>query len=479
MAVQQNPDRADVVVVGAGAAGLAAAAALVALGADVLLVTDGEPGGDCTWTGCVPTKSLLEAAAGGLDLRAAVAHARRVVTRVARTENETALATAGIPVLRGRVRLLPDEGSGSPRLALAGGTTLRPRVGVVLATGSEPWRDVLAPGTDTSDADLVTTDGLLDALDRRRSDPRCAVVVGAGPSGVEIAQVLARLRAAHTVRVVERAPTALPGFGSAAAPVAASLAADGVDLVTSADPTTAPSLLHSDLVVLAAGRRPVLDVLGTDGHAGVDVGRAGITVDAGMRTSRAGVVAAGDVTGLQPSTHVAAATGRVAAATLLGVPATFDATWAPRTVYTDPEVAAVGELPGTVLGPSRRTVRIPFSRLDRALAADLPPQTDGPPGHRWVRGCFASLVVRLHADGSWRGGGVVAGALVVGPHAADLVSEVAVAGRLGLDVATWVGGAPGLGAVSALHPYPSWSWVWSLAADDLLTRRGPADPQRA
>ena len=466
-------DPVDVVVVGAGAAGLAAAAAVTALGARVLLVADGEPGGDCTWTGCVPTKSLLEAAAAGVDLATAVAHARRVVARVARTENETALAEAGVPVLRGRATLLPDDGSGTARLALADGTSLRPRLGVVLATGSRPEAGGLPGGTDTRDADVVPTDGLLDALERRPAERHGAVVVGGGPSGVEVAQILARLRAASTVRLVERAPTVLPGFGAAAGPVAASLGSDGVDVLTPTDASAAPDISRGDLVVLAAGRRPVLDVLGppADGCAGVDVGPAGISVDPAMRTSRASVVAAGDVTGLQPSTSVAAATGRVAAATLLGVPATFDPTWAPRTVYTDPEVAAVGDLSGSVPGTDRRSVRVPFSRLDRALAADVPRQAQDPPGHRWVKGCFASLVVRRHEDGSWRGGGVVAGALVVGPHAAELVSEVAVAGRSGLDVATWVGGVEGLGAVAGMHAYPSWSWVWTLAADQLLRRR--------
>jgi len=179
-----------------------------------------------------------------------------------------------------------------------------------------------------------------------------------------------------------------------------------------------------------------------------------------MATSAPRVRAAGDVVGLSPSTHVAVATGRVAAAGLLAgpgeVPATFDHAWVPRVVWTDPQVAAVGRVPGP---PGSRTVRLPLSRNDRAPAAALPGLPDR------ARGGSAQVWVEGEA-----GGGRLVGAVVVGPAAGEMVAEAALVGRLGISVEEWVGGRVGLGGLSAHHPYPAWSWTWALVADRLLDR---------
>ncbi|WP_233605921.1 FAD-dependent oxidoreductase [Micromonospora sp. Llam0] len=96
----------DLVVIGGGAAGLGAARAAAGAGARVLLVTDGPPGGDCTFTGCVPSKTLIEAAARGLAFDDAVRRMRSVIARIAATEDAAALRAEGIEVRRGRARFV-------------------------------------------------------------------------------------------------------------------------------------------------------------------------------------------------------------------------------------------------------------------------------------------------------------------------------------------------------------------------------------
>ncbi len=480
------PGAPGVVVVGGGAAGLAAATTVRAGGAQVVLVSEGPLGGDCTWHGCVPTKSVLEAAAAGLTAEDAFAHARAAVARVARTESESALRGAGVDVVRQRARLLPGA-----RVRLDDGTLLDPSLGVVLATGSRPvGADGLGLGLPSGCA-VATTDGWLDAVEAHLVRTRAGrggpvVVVGGGASGAELAQALARLGVAgpHDVVLLERRDSLLPPHAAAGSVLASSLAADGVRVVTGADADRVRATAGpGSLVLLAVGRQPVLDGLGDDA---VLRGPAGVLVDAAMRTGADRVCAAGDVTGLRPSTHVAVATGRVAAATLLGRVAAFDARWVPQVVYTDPEVASVGDTgasgrDGATDGGDRpagdatrgglvtRSVRVPLSRNDRAVAAGLPQR------RVWTRGGFAQVWVRgtvdpAAPDGPLVGGGRLSGALVVGPHAGELIGEAALVGRLGLTVEQWGGGQVGLGGVSAHHAYPTWSWLWEAVVDRLLGR---------
>ncbi|WP_336922120.1 FAD-dependent oxidoreductase [Aquipuribacter sp. SD81] len=464
----------DVVVVGGGAAGLSAATTVAAAGSSVVLVSEGPLGGDCTWHGCVPTKALLEAAAAGLDAAGALEHAARCVTRLARLESAAVLEAAGVVVRSARV--VVRQGPTGPVVdAVAGGGGdavpaggWSPRLGVVLATGSRPVTTV--PGVPPlgdlpAGARVATTDGWQDALaahlasagpdggpgSGRRIGPRVpgpVVVVGGGASGVELAQALARL--GLPVTLLERAATVLPGLPGAGDAVAAALALDGVRVVVDADETDVRGAVGpGTLVLLAAGRVPAVDCLsGWDGPP--VTGPAGVVVDAAMRTAAPGLVAAGDVTGLLPTTHVAAATGRVAAATLLGRTASFDARWAPRVAWCEPGVAAVGDLDGP------RHVRVPLSRVDRAVLAAVP----GSPR----RPTAGSVQVWADEDGRLRG------ALAVCPRAGDIVSEAALAGRLGLTVEQWAGGAAGVGVTSADHAYPSWSWAWREALDRLLGR---------
>lgn len=137
----------DVIVIGGGAAGLAAATAAREAGLAVVLVSDGEPGGDCTFTGCVPSKTLLHAAASGVPFADALARVRRTVARVAATENGDALRRRGIEVLRGRARF--DSG----RAVAVDGRRMTARR-IVIATGARP---ALPPVPGLERVPLLTT----------------------------------------------------------------------------------------------------------------------------------------------------------------------------------------------------------------------------------------------------------------------------------------------------------------------------------
>jgi len=138
----------DLVVIGGGAAGLGAARAGAAAGARVLLISDGEIGGECTFTGCVPSKTLIEAAARGTGFAAAMSAVRGAVAAIAATETAEALGREGIEVLRATAAFT------SPREVKAGRRALRAR-GFVIATGSRP---AIPPVPGLAEADYLTNE---------------------------------------------------------------------------------------------------------------------------------------------------------------------------------------------------------------------------------------------------------------------------------------------------------------------------------
>lgn len=339
-----------VVVVGGGATGLAAAFAARASGASVTLIEAHRLGGDCTWTGCVPSKALIAAAgrvhggrraglSGSVDTAAVLAAARAHSREVGRDEDERVLSYKGITVLRGRARF-----AGERRLDVDGESVTGEIV--VLATGARPVVPPVLAGLD-----VLTSESFF-ALPRL---PGRLAVVGAGAVGLELAQACARLGVA--IHVVERcgraAPQEEPRVGEV---LQRALEADGVRFrlgttLTAARPTDEGfelafedrRTLAVDQVLCAVGRSPDTRGLALE-RAGVRTGTDGrVMVDARLRTSAPDVFAAGDVTGGPHATHRGIAMARAAVAHALDErPVPYDDRLQPRTLYTDPQVAAVG-----------------------------------------------------------------------------------------------------------------------------------------
>lgn len=425
----------DLLVVGAGTAGLIGAQTAASLGARVLLVERARFGGDCLWTGCVPSKALLAAGhaaaearaaerygvhAGGIavDTSAVLAHVRRAVAAIEPVDSPDAVRRSGARVTAGSVVFT------GPTTAEIDGRPLRFRQALV-ATGSAP---ALPDVPGLADADPLTTDTFWDQSDL----PGRLAVLGGGTSGCELAQAVVRLGV--RVTVVEAGDRLLGAEDpDASAAVTEALTRDGAQVRTgsAARHVEAGRLVLADghtvefdRLLVATGRRPRTAGLGLDA-AGVDVDERGaVVVDAGLRTTNPRIWAAGDVTGHPQLTHLAGVHGSLAAGNaVLGLRRTVDLSAVPRVTYTQPEVAAVGE--GTwAVGPDRTLLTRRLRAADRAIAEQ---NTDG----------FSRLVV----DGRHR----LRGATVVGPRAGEALAELTLAVTRRLTTSD---------LTSSIHPIP-------------------------
>ncbi|PRW62286.1 dihydrolipoyl dehydrogenase family protein [Actinopolyspora mortivallis] len=432
----------DVLVLGGGAAGLAAAETARRSGSRVLLVTEGPPGGDCTFTGCVPSKTLIGAAATGLSFPAAMERARATVRRLAATEDEGVLRERGIHVVRGRARFRTARTVEVDGRRFTAGR-------VVLATGSRPAVPDL-PGLEK--VPHLTTDTLFELTDT----PASLLVLGGGAAGCELAQALARLGVGTTL--LEGASRLLPGMDPDASavltrrllaegvrvrtgtPARAVRAADGKVLVELADGETA----RAERLLVATGRRADTAGLGLE-RIGVRTDGGWVSVDRHMDTGVPGVSAAGDVTGLFGHTHGAYAMGRVAV--LAGARRvrrpTFDPATAPEVVFTSPEVATVG-VGEHELGhdSGARVAHLPMSEVDRAVTAGA---EEG----------FVKLFAGPRRVVGRLGGGRVLGASIVAERAGEMIHEPALALRTGMFAGR---------LAQTVHAYPSWSMAVQQAA---------------
>src|SRR6516164_10523174 len=193
----------DLVVIGGGTAGLGAALAGAAAGARTLLVSEGEIGGECTFTGCVPSKTLIEAAARGATFPVAIAAVRKAVAAIAAVVAAEVREAEGIEVRRGRAVFV------SPGEISVEGRVLRARR-FIIATGSWP---AVPPVPGLAEADYLTNENVfgLDEL------PGRLTVLGGGAVGCELAQAFARL--GSQVALIEAAPRLLPTADPAASQV--------------------------------------------------------------------------------------------------------------------------------------------------------------------------------------------------------------------------------------------------------------------
>ena len=297
----------DLIVIGGGAAGLGAVRAALWAGADVALVTDGAPGGDCTFTGCVPSKTLLAAARDGLDFAGAMARVRATVEHIAATESADVLRGEGATVIEGRGRLVTHD-------TVAVGDRRMTASRIVLATGSRPTVPDDIPGL--AEAQPLTNETVFDLTQA----PESLGIIGGGPTGCELAQAFALL-GVH-VTLFEYHQQLLPGEEpEAAATVRAALQAGGVRVLRCSrvahiapvrrDPDNGEqySLVYRlarsqgiggrvtvDRLLVAAGRTPVTDELGlTEMKLKLGEWSGHVLTDERLETSVKGVYAAGDV----------------------------------------------------------------------------------------------------------------------------------------------------------------------------------------
>jgi len=428
--------RYDLVVLGAGSAGFSAAIAAADEGAQVVLVGHGTIGGTCVNVGCVPSKTLIRATEAVHHANVASRHFAGVEGhgRIANWSRLAAQKDDLVSSLRQAkyVDLLPEYNNvtyceGAARLVDGGveaGGKLLKSDHIIVATGARPSVPPI-PGIEIVDF-LDSTSALALA-----ELPRSMIVVGGGYVGAELAQMFAC--AGVTVTLVFRSrllPEAEPEIGQA---LAGYLAEDGIRIVSGAAYRSVretdggvilaltrgghSETITSDRLLVATGRTPNTEGLGLSAM-GVAQGPSGaIIVDDRMRTSRAGIYAAGDVTGRDQFVYMAAYGAKLAARNALnGNSLRYDSATMPAVVFTDPQVASVGltEARARALGHVVRTSVLTLDNVPRALAA------------RDTRG-----LIKLVADGATR---KLLGAHVLAPEGADSIQTAALAIRGGLTI---------------------------------------------
>ncbi|GAB3231075.1 FAD-dependent oxidoreductase [Glycomyces halotolerans] len=438
----------DLIVIGGGAAGLGAARAARRRGASVLMVADGPLGGDRTWTGCVPSKTLIQSAADGYDFAESMGHVKDSVEAIAATEDADALDAEGIETRQGRA-VFKEPG----RIAVDGETVTAGAV--VVATGSAPVMPTI-PGLD--DARVLTNETVFDLTSR----PRSLAVIGGRAVGCELAQAFARLDVDLTL--IEAADRLLPDEEpEASAVIETVFEREGIDLrtglgVDEVEPGGAGSRLHlsdetaveAECVLVALERHPVTEALDLD-RVDVETDKDGsIVVDDYLATTAKGIWAAGDVTGLMPFTHAAFEQGRIAADNALGRRRPYHREATPRVTFTDPEVASVGISEEAAAELDGRVAYLPMDEMDRALTAG---ETEG----------FVKLIAGPRKVIGHRGGGRVLGATIVATRAGEMIHLPALA---------MVGNLFAGRLAQATTAYPTWSYGVQLAATQWFTEIG-------
>ncbi len=427
--------KSDIIIIGSGPAGMEAAARAIAAGRDTVIIERDLLGGTCLNRGCIPTKALCRSAETVRTVREASRYGVDVGVFTPSFLSALERKDAIVAELRGNVESMLSKAEivhGEARF-VASDTVVVDNMEytapmIVIATGSK------ASGLPVAGAEhAVTSDGLLSL----ESVPESICIIGGGVIGVEFACILAEFGV--KVTVVEYCREILPGFDrDIAKRLHNLLSRRGIDIITSAAVTGISvdgskcveytykgrtEVIEAEEVLMAAGRSPVIP----DGVAdlGIEV-RRGITVNDSFATSVPGVYAVGDVNGRLMLAHAASAQ----AACLMG--ANMNLSVIPAAVFSSPECAMVGltEEACKEQGMAFKSVKAIFRSNGKAMAMG---ETDG----------LVKIIVNPESR-------LILGCHICGPHASDLVQEVAVAmsGGLTIDVvADTVHAHPTLGEV--------------------------------
>ena len=447
--------RYDLVIVGMGSGGMVAAEFAATIGLRVAVVERSRVGGDCLWTGCVPSKALLASAKAAHTMRVADSYGlpsvepeidtalvwkriRAIQQEVAATDDDPERYRAmGIEILFGFARITGPNTVQVMGDEVAGGADreLETRF-VLVCTGSRP---VVPPIDGLKEAGFLTSETLWD-IDRA---PRSIVMIGAGPIATEMAQAFVRLGVPTTV--LQKGPRILPRDEPALVDMLVEkLRGEGVELhlnvetervavtggrkIVHGSEDGVPARWDGEELLVATGRRPNIEGLGLEA-LGVKIGRRGIEVDERMRTSVPSIYAAGDVAGRFLFTHSAGYEG-VRAVRDAFYPGKGKVTdFIPWTTFTDPELAHAGLTVAEATekyGDDVDVWRQELAHSDRARAD----------------GAAEGVIVVVTAKGK------VVGAHILAPSAGEMIHELALAINEGMKLSE---------IASLVHVYPTLS----------------------
>ncbi|NKB82041.1 MAG: FAD-containing oxidoreductase [Nitrospirales bacterium] len=461
-----NPEpsgRYNLVVIGAGTAGLITAAVASALGARVALIERHLMGGDCLNVGCVPSKGVIRASRTwaeiknakefGLDIPGdiqadfgvAMARMRKLRARISHMDSAHRYKNLGVDVFIGEGRFAGKD------TVEVGGTTLQ-FAKAAICTGA---RAIALPIPGLQDVGFLTNETVFN-LTRL---PTRMVVIGAGPIGCELAQAFARF--GSQVLVFEQECRILPREDTEAAEVVKqAMIQDGVQFtcrakITGISQNGSEKIVHyevngetkewpADEILIGIGRAPNVEGLGLETMGITYDLRAGVKVNDKLQTTNPKVYAAGDICFPFKFTHTADAMARILIQNALfphpmGLGyASTNSLIIPWCTYTEPEIAHVGIYghEATAKGIDVDTFTFPLADVDRAI---LDGEDEG----------FARVHVKKGTD-------TILGATIVAAHAGDLITEFTLAMKGGLGLSTITG---------TIHPYPTQAEVIKKVAN--------------
>ncbi|MDJ1172401.1 mercuric reductase [Roseofilum sp. BLCC_M154] len=458
-------DRYDLVVIGAGTAGLvvAAGAAGLDLGLKVALVEKNLMGGDCLNLGCVPSKCLIRSSRVVQDIRNApnfgihpseeininfaqvMERMRKIRAEISHHDSVQRFQSLGIDVFLGEAQF-----TGNSRVEVEGKTL--PFKKAVIATGARAVRPQIQ---GLEEVGFLTNETVFNLTEC----PKRLAVIGGGPIGCELAQSFHRLGAQVTLfhnkeHLLDREDP------DAAEIVQNQFQQEGIQLVLnsqigrveatpegkimnfSTQGSSQSYSLEVDQILAGAGRAPNVEGLNLQG-VGVDYDRKGVKVNDYLQTTNPKIYAAGDICMNWKFTHAADAAARIVLKNALFSPfglgkSKLSDLIMPWATYTDPEIAHVGlyEREAQEKGIEIETIKVLMSSVDRAIADG---ETEG----------FVKIHYRQGSD-------KMVGATIVARHAGDMISEVttAIAAKIGLSQLS-----------STIHPYPTQAEAIKKAAD--------------
>ena len=439
--------RYNLVVIGAGTAGLVTAAGAAGLGAKVALIERGLMGGDCLNVGCVPSKALISAArqaaairdAGhygiqsnslNVDFAEVMQRMRRLRALISPHDSAKRFSELGIDVFFGQGTFT------SSNTVVVGDRTLQFKKAVI-ATGA---RTAELPIPGLKDAGYLTNETLFSLTEL----PKRLIVIGGGPIGCEMAQCFARF-GSHVTLIEQSSHILAREEVDASILVQNAMQKDSVDIVFGAkvirvekngsdkvvviSQNNRESMISGDQILVGIGRAPNLDGLGLEAVGVASNPQHGVEVDNRLRTSNHNIYAAGDVCSKYKFTHAADFLARIVIQNSLFLGrAKASKLIIPWCTYTSPEVAHVGIYPKEAAeqGIQLSTFTQPLSGVDRAI---LDGEVEG--------------FVRVHCK---KGSDQIVGATIVAAHAGDMIGEIVMAMKHRI----------GLGKIaSVIHPYPT------------------------
>ncbi len=443
----------DVVVIGAGSGGITAAVTAAGFGKKVLLIDKNKPGGECTWSGCVPSKALIHEAKKVHTIRSAVKeysydsknaldHVHAVRDNIYSHETPEALSKSGIEYLQGEASFKDS------RTVLVGEREIRGKK-YIISTGSSPF---VPPIEGLNSVPYLTNESVFE-LERL---PKSMIILGGGPIGIELAQAISRL--GTDVHLVEMMPVLIfreeKEFSMA---IAKRLSEEGVQLHLGAkanhisqseynitlrfEREGKEQTIEADALLVAIGRKPNIEGLELE-KAGIKYNPKGIEVNSRLQTSSPKIFAIGDVVGPYQFSHMANAQGILATQNaILPFKRKINYDHVAWVTFTEPELARAGKTEAEARethGDSIRIYEYDFNQLDRAM-------TGGE--------TIEKMKVVLDKKGK------VLGVSVLADRAGELIGEAQLLKTRGINFAK-------LGSV--IHPYPTYSEVYSKIGKKVL-----------